>query len=66
LARTQAPRLGSRLLEQIEMKSSVMSLLIACFIFGGIAWRINYRRQAKGAHAHPVVKIIPLKCKSCK
>ena len=45
------------------MKSSVMGLLIACFIFGGIAWRINARRSCKGGSCK-VVKIIP--CKSCK
>ena len=45
------------------MKSAVMSLLIGCFIFGGIAWRINYRRSCKNGSCS-VVKIIP--CKSCK
>jgi len=45
------------------MKNAMMCLLVGCFIFGGIAWRINYRRSCKGGSCK-VVKIIP--CKACK
>jgi len=40
------------------MKSSVMSLLIACFIFGGVAWRVHYRRHRadKGGNVVKVLK----------
>ena len=52
-------------------KSAVFSLLIGCFLFGGIAWRIHNRRHhgccgCEGS-CHAVVKIIPLRhCKTCK
>ena len=45
------------------MKSAVLSLLIGCFIFGGIAWRVHARRSCKGGSCK-VVKIIL--CKECK
>lgn len=47
-------------------KSAVASLLVGCFLFGGIAWRIHYRRHSRGVNTHPVVQIIPIRCKSCK
>ena len=45
------------------MKNAMMCLLIGCFIFGGIAWRVHARRSCKGGSCK-VVKIIP--CKACK
>ncbi len=49
-------------------KSSVASLLIACFIFGGVAWRVHHRRCRGGACLKvKTVQIIPLShCKACK
>ena len=52
------------------MKSSVCTMLIACFLFGGLAWRIHNRRHGccgcEGS-CHAVVKIIPIRhCKACK
>ena len=40
------------------MKNSVMSLLIACFIFGGIAWRIQSRRAQRCDRGGKVVKVL--------
>ena len=53
-------------------KSAIVSVLISCFLFGGIAWRIHSRRH-RGCcgcegRCHAVVKIIPVQCTtgSCK
>lgn len=45
------------------MKSAVLSLLIGCFIFGGIAWRVHYRRSCKSGSCKAVKIILCTECK---
>jgi len=50
------------------MKNSVMSMLIACFILGGVAWRVHYRRAHRGDRGGKVVNVFKFvsPCFNCR